>query len=53
MQISHFKMASDVAKVMGGSDVTLGRVMDARTAGQEVWLDQYPYTASSTSISSR
>lgn len=51
-QISHFKMASDVAKVMGGSDVTLGRVMEARTAGQEVWLDQYPYTASSTSISS-
>jgi N-acyl-D-amino-acid deacylase len=25
-------------------------VLSARAAGQEVWLDQYPYTASSTSI---
>ncbi len=50
VQISHFKMAMDVAKVMGGSDVTLAKVAKAREAGQEVWLDQYPYTASSTTI---
>jgi N-acyl-D-amino-acid deacylase len=58
VEISHFKLASDVSKRMGGkadaalgSDVTLGKVQAARAAGQEVWLDQYPYTASSTTIS--
>jgi N-acyl-D-amino-acid deacylase len=51
VQISHFKLPADMARKLGGSDVTLQRVIDARAAGQEVWLDQYPYTASSTSIS--
>lgn len=50
VQISHFKMPTDVARTIGGSDTTLARVMQARAAGQEVWLDQYPYTASSTTI---
>jgi N-acyl-D-amino-acid deacylase len=50
VEISHFKLPSDAAKKVGGSDVTLGRVRSARAAGQEVWLDQYPYTASSTGI---
>jgi N-acyl-D-amino-acid deacylase len=51
VEISHFKLPADIARKIGGSDTTLGRVLDARAAGQEVWLDQYPYTASSTSIS--
>src|SRR5438045_2582289 len=50
VEISHFKLPSDAARKLGGSDVTLGRVRSARAAGQEVWLDQYPYTASSTGI---
>jgi N-acyl-D-amino-acid deacylase len=56
VEISHFKLASDVSKRMAhgetslGSDVTLAKVAAARAAGQEVWLDQYPYTASSTTI---
>jgi N-acyl-D-amino-acid deacylase len=50
VQISHFKLPADVSKKLGGSDATLARVMAARAAGQEVWLDQYPYTASSTGI---
>ena len=50
VQISHFKLPSDVAKKIGGADATLGRVMAARAAGQEVWIDQYPYTASSTGL---
>jgi N-acyl-D-amino-acid deacylase len=50
VEISHFKLPRDVAKTIGGADATLGKVMAARTAGQEVWIDQYPYTASSTSI---
>ena len=50
VQISHFKIPTDAAKKLGGSDATLKRVADARAAGLEVWLDQYPYTASSTGI---
>jgi N-acyl-D-amino-acid deacylase len=50
VQISHFKLPTDVAKRIGGSDATLKRVADARAVGQEVWIDQYPYTASSTSL---
>src|SRR4051812_248255 len=50
VEISHFKLPADAARKLGGSDVTLGRVRSARAAGQEVWLDQYPYTASSTGI---
>lgn len=52
VQISHFKMPADAAKTMGGSDVSLGRVYRARAEGQEVWIDQYPYTASSTGMTS-
>jgi N-acyl-D-amino-acid deacylase len=59
VEISHFKLPADVSSRMReanehasfGSDVTLKRVLDARAAGQEVWMDQYPYTASSTTIS--
>lgn len=50
VQISHFKLPTLVAASIGGSDVTLQKVYDARSAGQEVWLDQYPYTASSTTM---
>jgi N-acyl-D-amino-acid deacylase len=50
VEISHFKLPSDAARKLGGSDVTLGKVRSARQAGEEVWLDQYPYTASSTGI---
>ncbi|HEV8291830.1 MAG TPA: amidohydrolase family protein, partial [Tepidisphaeraceae bacterium] len=50
VEISHFKLPADAARKLGGSDVTLGKVRAARAAGQEVWLDQYPYTASSTGI---
>jgi N-acyl-D-amino-acid deacylase len=51
VEISHFKLPRDVARKIGGAQTTLGRVLAARAAGQEVWLDQYPYTASSTSLS--
>jgi N-acyl-D-amino-acid deacylase len=51
VEISHFKLPRDVSQRIGGSDATLKRVLDARAAGQEVWMDQYPYTASSTSLS--
>lgn len=48
VQISHFKIAAD--NTIGGSNATLKKVIDARLAGQEVWLDQYPYTASSSGM---
>src|SRR5207248_5343915 len=51
VEISHFKLPHDVSERIGGSDATLKRVLDARAAGQEVWMDQYPYTASSTGLS--
>ena len=50
VQISHFKLSADYRDRVGGSQVTLKMVDDARAAGQEVWVDQYPYTASSTGI---
>ncbi len=50
VEISHFKLPSDVAAKIGGAQTTIGKVMAARAAGQEVWVDQYPYTASSTGI---
>src|SRR6185295_4709819 len=40
VEISHFKLPADVAKKIGGSPTTIGRVMAAREAGEEVWLDQ-------------
>jgi N-acyl-D-amino-acid deacylase len=49
VQISHFKLPRDVAARVG-SDATIRRVLAARAAGQEVWVDQYPYTASQTTI---
>ena len=58
VEISHFKISTVAALKMGrgtsidhGSDITLAMVEKARAAGQEVWLDQYPYTASSTTLS--
>src|SRR6185503_16118822 len=51
VEISHFKLPSDVARKIGGAPTTIGRVLAAREAGQEVWVDQYPYTASQTSLS--
>lgn len=58
VQISHFKLSTVAAvnkfgrgtKVDAASDLTLAKVNAARDAGQEVWLDQYPYTASSTGL---
>lgn len=54
VQISHFKLPADASRALStgglGTDVTLQKVLDARAAGMDVWLDQYPYTASSTSI---
>jgi N-acyl-D-aspartate/D-glutamate deacylase len=49
-EISHFKLPADVAKKIGGADHDR-QSHGARGTGQEVWVDQYPYTASSTSIS--
>ncbi len=51
VEISHFKMPRTAEEKVGGSDVTLQRVYEARARGLEVWVDQYPYTASSTGIS--
>ena len=50
VEISHFKLPKDVANRLGGAAATLGKVEAARAAGQEVWVDQYPYTASSTGL---
>ncbi len=49
VQISHFKLSGQ--QNWGRSTQTLALVEAARTAGQDVTIDQYPYTASSTSIS--
>lgn len=58
VEISHFKLPVVSANALGrgrtlkaGSDATLARVEAARRAGMEVWLDQYPYTASATTMS--
>ena len=51
VQISHFKMPSDVSRRVGTARASLAKVEAARAEGQEVWIDQYPYTASSTSLS--
>jgi N-acyl-D-amino-acid deacylase len=51
VEISHFKLARSAVAKVGGTPATLGKVEAARAAGLEVWLDQYPYTASSTTIS--
>ncbi|HEX8284723.1 MAG TPA: D-aminoacylase [Pyrinomonadaceae bacterium] len=51
VQISHFKISSK--KLWGQSDMTLGLVREARRRGLAVTVDQYAYTASSTSLDSR
>ena len=49
VQISHFKISGQ--NNWGRSHETLALVKQAREAGLEVTIDQYPYTASSTSLS--
>lgn len=51
MEISHFKIAS--RKLWGQSPATIGLVREARARGLMVTVDQYAYTASSTSLDSR
>jgi N-acyl-D-amino-acid deacylase len=51
VEISHFKISA--RKLWGKSDVTLGLVRDARRRGLSVTVDQYAYTASSTSLDVR
>lgn len=49
VQISHFKLSGQ--NNWGRSKYTLQQVIDARKEGLDVTIDQYPYTASSTSLS--
>ncbi len=49
VDISHFKVSSK--KRWGDSRITCQMVADARARGQQVTVDQYVYTASSTSLS--
>ncbi len=49
VQISHFKLSGQ--QNWGRSRETLPLVMSARAEGIDVTIDQYPYTASSTSLS--
>lgn len=49
VQISHFKVSGQ--QNWGRANETLQMVMDARKSGLDVTIDQYPYTASSTSLS--
>ncbi len=51
VHISHFKIAAK--NMWGGSDQTIGIVKSARERGQQVTIDQYSYTASSTSLDAR
>lgn len=51
VDISHFKISSK--KLWGQSQATLHLVRDARARGLLVTVDQYAYTASSTSLESR
>ena len=51
VEISHFKVSSK--RQWGQSGLTLGLVRDARRRGLSVTVDQYAYTASSTSLDSR
>src|SRR5918912_4158754 len=51
VEISHFKISTK--RLWGQSDMTLGLVRDARRRGLQVTVDQYAYTASSTSLDSR
>lgn len=49
VQISHFKLSGQ--QNWGRSKETIPMIITAREAGIDVTIDQYPYTASSTSIS--
>lgn len=49
VQISHFKVSGQ--HNWGRSKQTLQMVIDARAKGFDVTIDQYPYTASSTNLS--
>lgn len=49
VHISHFKLSGQ--QNWGRSNETLGLVREARNNGIDVTIDQYPYTASSTSLS--
>jgi N-acyl-D-amino-acid deacylase len=51
VEISHFKISNK--KLWGQSPMTLGLVREARARGVTVTVDQYVYTASSTSLDSR
>lgn len=51
VEISHFKISSK--RLWGQSPVTIGLVEAARKRGLNVTVDQYAYTASSTSLDSR
>jgi len=51
VEISHFKVSNK--RLWGKSADTLGLVRDARARGLSVTVDQYAYTASSTSLDSR
>lgn len=48
VEISHFKISSK--KLWGKNQTTLGLVREAREKGLQVTVDQYVYTASSTSL---
>lgn len=49
VEISHFKCSGQ--QNWGRSKETLAKIIAARKEGLEVTIDQYPYTASSTSLS--
>jgi N-acyl-D-amino-acid deacylase len=51
VEISHFKISNK--KLWGQTDATIGLVREARRRGLQVTVDQYAYTASSTSLDSR
>jgi N-acyl-D-amino-acid deacylase len=51
VEISHFKISNK--RLWGQSPMTIGLVREARARGLSVTVDQYAYTASSTSLSAR
>lgn len=51
VDISHFKISNK--RFWGQTPMTLGLVRDARARGLAITVDQYAYTASSTSLDSR
>jgi N-acyl-D-amino-acid deacylase len=51
VEISHFKISSKA--LWGESLTTIGLIEDARKRGFQVTVDQYAYTASSTSLDAR